>query len=161
MMKYTATLLTLSSLLFATPSYALFGQGDKTTDVMTQMATQFADDQASQSPLVQSITDQVDVSSTQAAGGASALLAMAANNLTGNNQQELASLRPDLSSLSSLLGDSGLGDNISSLSSLYSVAEKLGIDAATLQQFVPVVLDYLGQQGASQGLLSSLTQLWP
>ncbi|WBA07585.1 DUF2780 domain-containing protein [Salinivibrio kushneri] len=161
MMKYVATFLTLSSLVFATPSYALFGQGDKTTDVMTQMATQFADEQASQSPLVQSITEQVDVSSTQAAGGASALLAMAANSLTGNNQQELASLRPDLSSLSSLLGDSGVSNNISSLSSLYSVAEKLGINAATLQQFVPIILEYLGQQGASQGLLSSLTQLWP
>lgn len=161
MMKYAATFLTLSSLIFATPSYALFGQGDKTTDVMTQMATQFADDQASQSPLVQSITDQVDVSSTQAAGGASALLAMAANNLTGNNQQELANLRPDLTSLSSLLDGSGVSSGIGSISALYDVTQQLGIDPATLQQFVPIVLEYLGQQGASQGLLSSLTQLWP
>lgn len=161
MMKYAATFLTLSSLIFATPSYALFGQGDKTTDVMTQMATQFADDQASQSPLVQSITDQVDVSSTQAAGGASALLAMAANNLTGNNQQELANLHPDLTSLSSLLGGSGVSSGIGSISALYDVTQQLGIDPATLQQFVPIVLEYLGQQGASQGLLSSLTQLWP
>ncbi|WP_025675060.1 DUF2780 domain-containing protein [Salinivibrio socompensis] len=160
-MKYAATLLTLSSLLLTTPSYALFGQGDKTTDVMTQMATQFAGDKASQSPLVQSITEQVDVSPTQATGGASALLSMAANGLTGRDQQELASLSPDLSSLSSLLGDNALSGSIGSMSELYGTAEKLGIDAATLKQFVPVVLDYLGQQGASDGLLSSLTQLWP
>lgn len=160
-MKYAATLFTLSSLLLTTPSYALFGQGDKTTDVMTQMATQLAGDEVSQSPLVESITEQVDVNPTQATGGAGALLAMAANGLTGSDQQELTSLSPDLSSLSSLLGDSANLGSISSMSELYSTAEKLGIDAATLKQFVPVVLDYLGQQGASDGLLRSLTQLWP
>ncbi|OOF32038.1 DUF2780 domain-containing protein [Salinivibrio proteolyticus] len=160
-MKATLPALTLAAILISPASQAFFGQGNTTTDVMTQMATQFADDQASESPLVQAITEQVDVSPTQAAGGASALLAMAANQLTGNQQQELASLRPDLSSLSSLLGDSGIGDNIGSLESLYNVADTLGIDAATLQQFVPIVLDYLGQQGASEGLLSALTGLWP
>ncbi|WP_439437866.1 DUF2780 domain-containing protein [Salinivibrio costicola] len=160
-MKYAATLLTLSSLLLTTPSYALFGQGDKTTDVMTQMATQFAGDEMSQSPLVKSITEQVDVSPDQATGGAGALLAMAANDLTGSDQQELASLSPDLSSLSSLLGDNASAGGIGSMGDVYRAAEKLGIDAATLKQFVPVVLDYLGQQGASDGLLSSLTQLWP
>ncbi|OOF11224.1 DUF2780 domain-containing protein [Salinivibrio sp. PR919] len=160
-MKATLPALTLAAILISPASKAFFGQGNTTTDVMTQMATQFADDQASESPLVQAITEQVDVSPTQAAGGASALLAMAANQLTGNQQQELASLRPDLSSLSSLLGDSGIGDNIGSLDSLYNVADTLGIDAATLQQFVPIVLEYLGQQGASEGLLSALTGLWP
>ncbi|OOF26444.1 hypothetical protein BZJ19_04780 [Salinivibrio proteolyticus] len=160
-MKATLPALTLAAMLISPASHAFFGQGNTTTDVMTQMATQFADDQASESALVQAITEQVGVSPTQAAGGASALLAMAANQLTGNQQQELASLRPDLSSLSSLLGDSGIGDNISSLKGLYKVADTLGIDAATLQQFVPIVLDYLGQQGASEGLLSALTGLWP
>ncbi|MCO4787731.1 hypothetical protein DK293_01705, partial [Vibrio cholerae] len=36
----------------------------------------------------------------------------------------------------------------------------LGLDASMVEQFVPVLMQYLTQQGASQDLLASLGKLW-
>ncbi|MBR9873003.1 DUF2780 domain-containing protein [Vibrio sp. J1-1] len=109
------------------------------------------------SPLTDLLTSQLPVSTEQAAGGSSALLALAQSQLSGANSSELESLLPGLSNLSS--AQSLLG-NVESLSTVQSAFDKLGLDASMISQFAPVILQYLNEQGASEGLLNSLTGLW-
>ncbi|MCY9875164.1 DUF2780 domain-containing protein [Vibrio natriegens] len=109
------------------------------------------------SPLTELLTSQLPVSTEQAAGGSSALLALAQSQLSGENNSELESLIPGLSSLS---GAQSLLGNVESLSAVQSAFDTLGLDASMISQFAPVILQYLNEQGASTGLLDSLTGLW-
>ncbi|MFW8629227.1 DUF2780 domain-containing protein [Vibrio natriegens] len=109
------------------------------------------------SPLTELLTSQLPVSTEQAAGGSSALLALAQSQLSGENSSELESLVPGLSSLS---GAQSLLGNVESLSAVQSAFDTLGLDASMISQFAPVILQYLSEQGASTGLLDSLTGLW-
>ncbi|WP_319536057.1 DUF2780 domain-containing protein [uncultured Vibrio sp.] len=109
------------------------------------------------SPLTDLLTSQLPVSTEQAAGGSSALLALAQSQLSGDNSSELESLVPGLSSLS---GAQSLLGNIESLSAVQSAFDTLELDSSMISQFAPVILEYLNQQGASEGLLDSLTGLW-
>ncbi|MFZ6041251.1 DUF2780 domain-containing protein [Vibrio natriegens] len=109
------------------------------------------------SPLTELLTSQLPVSTEQAAGGSSALLALAQSQLSGENSRELESLIPGLSSLS---GAQSLLGNVESLSAVQSAFDTLGLDASMISQFAPVILQYLNEQGASTGLLDSLTGLW-
>jgi hypothetical protein len=109
------------------------------------------------SPLTELLTSQLPVSTEQAAGGSSALLALAQSQLSGENSSELESLIPGLSSLS---GAQSLLGNVESLSAVQSAFDTLGLDASMISQFAPVILQYLNEQGASTGLLDSLTGLW-
>ncbi|ANQ20451.1 hypothetical protein BA893_01680 [Vibrio natriegens] len=109
------------------------------------------------SPLTELLTSQLPVSTEQAAAGSSALLALAQSQLSGENSSELESLIPGLSSLS---GAQSLLGNVESLSAVQSAFDTLGLDASMISQFAPVILQYLNEQGASTGLLDSLTGLW-
>lgn len=112
---------------------------------------------AESSPLTDLVVSQLPVSMEQATGGTGALLALAQSQLSEQNSRELSSLIPGMSSLGdaqSLLG------KIESLSAVKSTFDKLGLDPSMISQFAPVILSYLGEQGASEGLLSSLSGLW-
>ncbi|HGS5631586.1 TPA: DUF2780 domain-containing protein, partial [Vibrio parahaemolyticus] len=112
---------------------------------------------AESSPLTELLTSQLPVSTEQAAGGSSALIALAQSQLSQQNSTELQSLIPGLSNLKdaqSLLG------NIESLSAVQSAFNALGLDPSMISQFAPVILGYLNEQGASEGLLKSLSGLW-
>ena len=166
-MKKTITALTLSSLLLTTPSYALFGLGDsddsdKKMDAgaLTSLASGLTGQVSAQpdSPIVSALTGALDVTPAQATGGAGALLAMASSSLSGSESSELASLIPGLDSLqNSVPGLSSLTGNMGGVTKVF---EQLGLDASMVSQFVPVLMNYLGGQGASSGLLSSLGSLW-
>ncbi|EDP57073.1 DUF2780 domain-containing protein [Vibrio sp. AND4] len=112
---------------------------------------------AESSPLSDLLTSKLPVSTEQAAGGTGALLALAQSQLSDQNSSELKSLIPGMSSLD---GASSMLGNIESLSAVQGTFDKLGLDPAMISQFAPVILDYLGKQGASEGLLSSLSGLW-
>ncbi|AGQ89962.1 DUF2780 domain-containing protein [Vibrio parahaemolyticus] len=112
---------------------------------------------AESSPLTELLTSQLPVSTEQAVGGSSALIALAQSQLSQQNSTELQSLIPGLSNLKdaqSLLG------NIESLSAVQSAFNALGLDPSMISQFAPVILGYLNEQGASEGLLKSLSGLW-
>lgn len=109
------------------------------------------------STLTDLLTSQLSVSTEQAVGGSGALLALAQSELSDENSSELESLVPGLSTLSS--AQSLLG-NVESLSAVQSTFDSLGLDSSLISQFAPVILQYLNEQGASEGLLSSLTGLW-
>ncbi|HCH3860158.1 TPA: DUF2780 domain-containing protein [Vibrio parahaemolyticus] len=112
---------------------------------------------AESSPLTELLTSQLPVSTEQAAGGSSALIALAQSQLPQQNSTELQSLIPGLSNLK---GAQSLLGNIESLSAVQSAFNALGLDPSMISQFAPVILGYLNEQGASEGLLKSLSGLW-
>ncbi|EGQ9063457.1 DUF2780 domain-containing protein [Vibrio parahaemolyticus] len=112
---------------------------------------------AESSPLTELLTSQLPVSTEQAAGGSSALIALAQSQLSQQNSTELQSLIPGLSNLK---GAQSLLGNIESLSAVQSAFNALGLDPSMISQFAPVILGYLKEQGASEGLLKSLSGLW-
>ncbi|MFW9639726.1 DUF2780 domain-containing protein [Vibrio parahaemolyticus] len=112
---------------------------------------------AESSPLTELLTSQLPVSTEQAAGGSSALIALAQSQLSKQNSTELQSLLPGLSNLK---GAQSLLGNIESLSAVQSAFNALGLDPSMISQFAPVILGYLNEQGASEGLLKSLSGLW-
>ncbi|WP_456269041.1 DUF2780 domain-containing protein [Kushneria sp. AK178] len=128
--------------------------------------------QASQ--LIGQLTDQLGVSQTQAIGGSAALLAAAKSQLGDDQFNQLSNQAPGVdgllssaqamsgsqSMLSKLtgMGGSGQSGNTSSLTS--SAFSMLGMDAGMVSRFAPVMLSYLGGQGVSGNLLSSLGSIW-
>lgn len=112
---------------------------------------------AESSPLTELLTSQLPVSTEQAAGGSSALIALAQSQLSQQNSTELQSLIPGLSNLK---GAQSLLGNIENLSAVQSAFNALGLDPSMISQFAPVILGYLNEQGASEGLLKSLSGLW-
>ncbi|ORT48179.1 VcgC [Vibrio sp. qd031] len=155
-MKLVKTI-TLSALVVSTQTFA-FGdllKSDDTKDLMNQVSSSVG--QISDSPITELLTSQLDVSNEQASSGGAAMLALAQNSLSSANTSELASMIPGLENMgaaSSLLG------NIDSLNAVYDVFEKLGLDPSMVAQFAPVIMGYLSDQGASSGLMDSLTGLW-
>ncbi|HCH3375145.1 TPA: DUF2780 domain-containing protein [Vibrio parahaemolyticus] len=112
---------------------------------------------AESSPLTELLTSQLPVSTEQAAGGSSALIALAQSQLSQQSSTELQSLIPGLSNLK---GAQSLLGNIESLSAVQNAFNALGLDPSMISQFAPVILGYLNEQGASEGLLKSLSGLW-
>lgn len=153
MKKLSLTLIS-ASLIISSPSYALFGLGEENTDAVTKLASQAQ----SSTELVNSLKDQLGVSTEQAAGGAGALLAMASNELSGKSSEELSGLSSNLSGI--LNSAKSASSSLDSIAAVKSAFEKLGLDSSMVEQYVPILLDYLGDEGASSGLLSSLTSLW-
>mgnify|MGYP000194527478 CR=1 FL=1 len=67
--------------------------------------------------------------------------------------------------LSSLLGggsslSESLLSNISSMDGVRSAFTALGMDSGMIQQFVPVIMSFLGNQGVGSSLLGQLQGLW-
>lgn len=108
------------------------------------------------------LEDQLGITETQAVGGTGALLQLAKNKLGTDTTSELTSKAPGLSNL--LGGDSSLGggllSSISSMNGVQSAFSALGMDAAMIQQFVPIVMGFLGDQGVGSSLLGQLQGLW-
>jgi len=154
-----------ATLLISMPSHALFGLGsDSDTKIDTDAAKSLASGligeatQQDSSSIISTLTNQLNVSPEQATGGAGALLALASNSLSSSESSELSSLIPGMSSLTgSATGLLGMANNMSAVTDMFA---KLGLDASMVTEYAPVLLEYLTQQGASSGLLSSLGSLW-
>ncbi len=114
--------------------------------------------------LVDSLSTDLGVTQQQAAGGAGALLAMAQNNLSGDQFSGIMSKVPGLDSL--LGGGEGGGiagsmlGNISSLSGVAKVFSSLGLSPDMISQFAPKILGFLGGEGVAGSVLDSLSGLW-
>ena len=110
-------------------------------------------------PLTDLISSQLDVSTEQAAGGAGALLSIAASQLGGDQASELTNMIPGLDALTGSLppGTSALLGNMDTINQVFSA---LGMDPSMVSQFIPVVMQFLGDQGASAGLLDNLGSIW-
>lgn len=150
--------------LISAPSYAFLNLGSSNDD-LASMVSNTLNQAESNSSLISQVTSQLPVSGQQATGGVGALLSLAQNQLSESNSEELTKLIPGMDQLTSLnlSGSSGSTDILSSIQNMESVNkvfEQLGLDSSMVSQFAPVLLQYLTGQGASDGLLSSLSSLW-
>ena len=111
---------------------------------------------AADTDLVAAIQNSANVSSEQAIGGMGSLLALAQNSLGSSETSELAGLIPGFDSLQS----SGLSALIANNETVKSAFSALGMDPSLISTFTPILLSALQSQGASAGLLDSLSSIW-
>lgn len=131
--------------------------------------------------LLSALTSQLNVTPEQAVGGTGAMLGLAKNQLSGTDYSQLGKSVPgldklsgnnalsSLGALSGMLGQNGgsktsgldgvLG-NVKNTSDLNTAFSALGMDSGMVSQFAPVILKYLGGQGASESVLGKLAQAW-
>lgn len=131
--------------------------------------------------LLQALTSQLNVTPEQAVGGTGAMLGLAKNKLGGGDYSQLTKSVPgldklsgsnslgSLGALSGMLAQSGgsktsgldgvLG-NVKNTNDLNTAFSALGMDSGMVGQFAPVILKYLGGQGASESVLGKLASAW-
>jgi len=126
------------------------------------------------------LTQQLGVSSTQAAGGAGALFQAAQSKMSANDFQQLTQSVPEVSGLmsgvtqpkepsglsqiasgaSALMGDES--NTLGAAVDLYSTFESLGLSSDMVGQFAPVITDYVSKNATpylTKALTSALTGL--
>ncbi|WPN97868.1 DUF2780 domain-containing protein [Pseudomonas sp. MUP55] len=131
--------------------------------------------------LLTALTSQLNITPEQAVGGTGAMLGLAKNQLGGNDYSQLAKSVPgldklsgdnalgSLGALSGMLGQTGgsktsgldgLLGNVKDTNDLNTAFSALGMDDSMVGKFAPVILQYLGGQGASDSVLGKLAQAW-
>jgi len=130
--------------------------------------------------LTEALTQQLGVSSDQAAGGAGALLLAAQSQMKPKDFQMLTKSMPEVSALtkavskpketsgwmqvasgaSVLMGDKN--DTLGQAAGLVSSFQDLGLSAGMVQKYIPVVTDYVSKNATpylTKALISALTGL--
>ncbi len=97
--------------------------------------------------LIDMVTSQLGVTETQALGGAGTLL-MVAQNVLGDSFSSISKLIPGLDSYTNIAKTiGGAPAGINSISEAGSVFENLGMEASKVEQFVPVLTNYISATG--------------
>jgi Protein of unknown function VcgC/VcgE (DUF2780) len=112
--------------------------------------------------LVQTLVSQLNVTETQAAGGAGAILNYAKSALPTNEYAKVESAVPEASELikqapavdstASAVGSAvgKAGGTAAGVATLGSSFQKLGLTTDMVGKFVPVVVDYVDKKGGSE-----------
>ncbi|MBY7918644.1 DUF2780 domain-containing protein [Vibrio fluvialis] len=160
-MKHSLFWTLMLGTVFSAPSYAFLNLGSSNDDLASMVSSTLSQAE-SNSALISQVTSQLPISDQQATGGVGALLSLAQNQLSDSNSAELSKLIPGMDQLTNLnlSGSKDMLSGIQSLESVNKVFEQLGLDSSMVSQFAPLLLQYLTGQGASEGLLSSLSSLW-
>ena len=144
-------------------------------------------DQTVQALALLNKAQQMGVKPEQAAGGVGAMLSLAKNQLTTNDYAALTQQVPGITKvtgagaltqlsqfsaknpqLQALVGqinpvskDAKVAvSNVTNQSQLNSAFEALGMNSSLIQEFAPLITQYLGQQGVASPLLTTLSTLW-
>ena len=119
---------------------------------------------ADTSKLIGSLVDTLGVSEEQATGGSGAVFKEAKNNMSSGDYSQLLNAVPGIDSLisaapqagglagqaSSLLG--GSGGSATGMANLADSFSKLGLAPDMVNQFVPVILDFVQSEGGQQAM---------
>ena len=153
--------LLVSSIYLLAPTVNAFDLNDALSSGTEAMASA-SEVSGEAQQLVGQLQSQLGVTQAQATGGTGALLQLAKNQLGNDSMSTLTSKASGLSSL--LGGGSSLSEsllsNISSMDGVRSAFTALGMDSGMIQQFVPVIMSFLGNQGIGSSLLGQLQGLW-
>jgi len=143
----------------------------RTITLIALMACIYSTAQAQDQHLVGMLTDQLNVSTDQAAGGAGSIFSYARDNLSKDDFEQIARGVPDMNELlaaapepdsGSTMGKMGkmMGSDssVGGLASLASSFEAIGLDADMVNKFMPIVNQYVGDVSGEQamGLLKGL-----
>lgn len=161
-MKTKLSILCLTSVMLATPGYAAFSlnnsNGSEALSTIAKSLTQ-SHPQSTNTSLITSLTQSLNVSSTQATGGVGSMLSYAKQALPTAQSTELTSLIPGMDAVTSSISQFK-NSSATDMVGVGSIFSQLGMDASMTAQFAPIILKYLTGQGASTELISSLTSLW-
>ena len=119
---------------------------------------------ADTSKLIGSLVDTLGVSEEQATGGSGAVFKEAKNNMSPGDYSQLLKAVPGIDSLiskapqagglagkaSSLLG--GSAGSVKGMAGLADSFSKLGLSPDMVNQFVPVILDFVQSEGGQQAM---------
>ena len=144
-------------------------------------------DQTVQALALLNKAQQMGVKPEQAAGGVGAMLSLAKNQLTTNDYAALTQQVPGITKVTGAgaltqLSQSSANNpqiealvgqinpvskdakvavsNVTNQSQLNSAFEALGMNSSLIQEFAPLITQYLGQQGVASPLLTTLSTLW-
>ncbi len=138
MKKITLSLITLS-LLGSLQSVSAFDLGS------AMQAVSGASTQQADSSLISSLTSQLGITSSQAAGGTMALMNQAKNSLSADEYNQISKAVPGLSNTAE---NSALGSlSTMASSSVVDIFKSLGMESSMVEQFTPVILDYALKEG--------------
>ena len=99
--------------------------------------------------LLNTLTSSLGISSTQALGGAGALLSLAQSNL-GSGFDQIAQLIPGVDSYLNIAKSvGGVTGSEKTLGDLSGTFDKLGLDSGQVNQLIPAVSGYLSAKGGS------------
>ena len=157
MKKCATSLILLLVTTSASASSFLDSVTDKDASQLINSASEKYDAAGHSLPMTDLLTQKLDVSPEQALSGTNALFSLAENKLSSGDLSELESLIPWSSSI---LDAQNLLGKVENMDAVKNIFEKAGLDPSMINQFAPVVLKYLGDSGASEGLLGSLANLW-
>ena len=116
---------------------------------------------ADTSKLIGSLVDTLGVSEEQATGGSGAVFKEAKNNMSPVDYSQLLSAVPGIDSLISAAPQTGglagkasslLGGSGGSMAGLADSFSKLGLSPDMVNQFVPVILDFVQSEGGQQAM---------
>ncbi|WP_148863627.1 DUF2780 domain-containing protein [Marinobacter fonticola] len=159
--------LIVSSLYLLAPSAGALDVGNKLGSGALLLPEKEVSVDGEAQALVNELQDQLGITRTQAVGGAGAMFQLAKNEL---EPSQFGSISDQLSGVGSLLGG-GSGaqskglmasalSGISSMDSVEKAFSALGLQGSAVEQFAPIILDFLKKQGLSAGVLGNLTSLW-
>lgn len=109
--------------------------------------------------LLDLVSSQLDVTPTQAAGGVGALMGYASNALPSEYSQQLNSLLPGLDNSGDSSLTSSLLGSVKDMDSVKTAFSALGMDSSMVDQFIPLIEGYLGDNGGSD-LVGALSNIW-
>ena len=116
---------------------------------------------ADTSKLIGSLVDKLGVTEDQATGGSGAVFKEAKNNMDPGDYSQLLNSVPGIDSLISAAPQSGglagqasslLGGSAGSMTGLADSFSKLGLSPDMVNQFVPVILDFVQSEGGQQAM---------
>lgn len=114
---------------------------------------------ADTSKLIGSLVDKLGVSEEQATGGAGAIFKEGKNNMSSDDYSQLLNAVPGIDSLISAAPQAGglggkasslLGGSAGSMAGLADSFSKLGLSPEMVNQFVPIVMDFVQSEGGQQ-----------
>ena len=117
---------------------------------------------ADTSKLIGSLVDKLGVTEEQATGGAGAVFKEGKNNMSSGDYSQLLNAVPGIDSLISAAPQAGggmagkasslLGGSAGSMTGMADSFSKLGLSPDMVNQFVPVILDFVQSEGGQQAM---------
>lgn len=157
--------LLISSMYLLNPSASAFdfNQARETAPLMLPQERVQATGEVSS--LVRDLSQQLEVSPTQATGGLSAMFGYARNAVDAETYAKLENSVDGLSSLTTNRTSGGLPSasmlaGLDSMAGVNKVFSAMGLESGMVQQFAPIVLSFLESQGVGGPILGTLKGLW-
>jgi len=108
-------------------------------------------------PLINEVKKQTGLSTTQSTGAIGTLLGYAGNNLSSSDYSSITNKVPELKSITSNPTISPLISTLTSSDMVQSTLKGMGVDPSLVQTIIPIVVNYVSQNGgqSSGNMLSN------